>query len=168
MTKTTELYRILSADSKTEKNFYFADRGEGMLQGLEKGTKRFFLVDKKSKKAWELLDKNGGFSYWDASAVEISSVLDMPYKAQRNAVELRAPYYFGINEFEDGVAYLSWTLQPDGRYYADEDGFGMTDDDEITLYAFIDTKANILVPFQPMDDELRNQYREQAKIQQPL
>ncbi len=164
MITAKELYKTLSADFKTERNFYFADRGEGMLQGREKGTNRLFLVNKELKKAWELLDKKGTFSQWDASAVEIASVLDIPYQAQRNAVELRAPYYFGINEFEDGVAYLSWTLQPDGRYYADEDGYGMEDDDEITLYAFIDTESNILVPFQPMDEALKSRYREQAKI----
>lgn len=38
----------------------------------------------------------------------------------------------------------------------------MTDDDEINVYAFIDKKAHILVPFQPMDKDLRERYRRQA------
>ena len=162
MTTPKELYKTLSADFKTEEKFYFADRGEGMMQGWEKGSGRIFLVNKKTKEAWELITANGNFSFWDASAVEIASAIDLPYKSQRNAVELHAPYHFGINEFEDGVAYVSWTLQPDGCYYADEDGFGMEDDDEINFYAFIDTQANILIPFQSMDDSLKTRYRKQA------
>lgn len=162
MTTPKELYTELSADFKIERKYSFADRGEGMMQCREKLTDRVFLVNKKTKEAWELLTANGRFSFWDASAVEIAGTFNLPYKAQRNAVEQRAPYYFGINEFMDGVAYVSWTLQPDGRYYADEDGFGMTDDDEINFYAFIDTKSSVLVPFQQMDDALLEKYRRQA------
>lgn len=164
MTTPKEFYKMLSADFKSESKYSFADRGEGMMQCREKATDRVFLVNKKTEEAWELLSSNGRFSFWDASAVEIAATFNLPYRAQRNAVEVRAPYYFGINEFKDGVAYVSWTLQPDGRYYADDEGFGMTDDDEINFYAFIDTKANVLVPFQEMDDKLRERYRRQAII----
>lgn len=162
MTTPKELYKTLSADFKTEENFYFADRGEGMMQGWENDSNRIFLVNKKTKEAWELITSNGNLSFWDASAVEIALSFALPYRAQRNAVELHAPYHFGINEFKDGVAYVSWTLQPDGHYYVYEDGFGMEDDDEINFYAFIDTQANILIPFQPMDDSLMARYRKQA------
>ena len=70
MTTPKELYKTLSADFKTEEKFYFADRGEGMMQGWEKGSGRIFLVNKKTKEAWELITANGNFSFWDASAVE--------------------------------------------------------------------------------------------------
>lgn len=164
MTNPKQLYKVLAANFKFEKKYYFANRGEGMMQGRDKSTDRVFLVNKNTKEAWELIAANSRFSFWDASAVEIASVLNMPYRAQRNAIELHAPYHFGINEFNDGIACVSWTLEPDGRYYADEDGFGMEDDDEITIYAFIDRSANILIPFQPMDDDLKARYREQAII----
>lgn len=164
MTTPKELYKELSADFKKEERYYFADRGEGMMQGRDNQGKRVFLLNKDTEEAWELLTAGGRLSHWDASAVEIAAVFDLPYKAQRNAVEGYAPYYFGINEFEDGVASVSWMLQPDGEYYADEDGFGMTDDDEVTFQAFIDRDAHILVPFQPMDAHLRERYREQAVL----
>lgn len=162
MQNSKQLYKTLAADFKSEKKYYFADRGDGMMQGREKSSDRLFLVNKNTQEAWELITASGNFSFWDASAVEIASVLNMPYRAQRNAIELHAPYHFGINEFKNGVAYVSWTLQPDGRYYADEDGFGMEDDEEITIYAFIDCSANIIIPFQPMDDGLKKRYRMQA------
>lgn len=31
MTTHKELYKLLSADFRTEENFYFADRGEGLM-----------------------------------------------------------------------------------------------------------------------------------------
>ena len=49
------------------------------------------------------------------------------------------------------MAEVSWQLNPDGRYYMDEDGFGMTSDEEITVYGFIDSEMNVLVKFQYID-----------------
>jgi len=34
----------------------------------------------------------------------------------------------------------------------DDDGYGMTADDEIEIYGFIDTKGNILVKFKAIKD----------------
>lgn len=47
-----------------------------------------------------------------------------------------------------GNRYLMlWQIQPDGRYWEDEDGFGGTSDLEITLYTFIDNKGDFMQPF---------------------
>ena len=46
MTTPKELYKALASDFKSEKRYYFADRGEGMMQGREKSTDRIFLVNK--------------------------------------------------------------------------------------------------------------------------
>ena len=42
---------------------------------------------------------------------------------------------------------VEWTVRPDGSYYADSDGFGMTDDKEITLHGFIDTDGRPIGQF---------------------
>jgi hypothetical protein len=39
-------------------------------------------------------------------------------------------------------------LYPDGMYFADEDGFGMEDNDEVEIYCVIDKDFNVLRPFQ--------------------
>lgn len=44
-------------------------------------------------------------------------------------------------------------FNPDGRYYMDEDGFGITSDEEMTLYGFIDSEMNVLVKFQYIDED---------------
>ena len=56
------------------------------------------------------------------------------------------------NDFKNGLCALVWTTYPDGRYFADEDGFGMEDNDEEKVYCIINTNLEIIVPFQPMDD----------------
>lgn len=158
-----ELYQQLNeAYMADEYKYYLSRLGEGMTFCREMDSRRYYLLNTETKEAYELIGATGSFVKWDAVAVEICTVLDMPMRAQRNAIQTCANYYFGVDPFTEGVACVSWTLQPDGRYYADEDGFGMTDDDEITIYAFIDKKANILVPFQPMDNELKGRYRKQA------
>lgn len=163
MRYSKRLYKELSSDFKTENHYSFAERGEGMMQAREIKGKRVFLVNQESKEAWELINAVGTFSLWKASAVELSSVFGLPSLAQRNAMSAKVPYYFGIEDYKNGVALVVWTLQPDGCYYADSDGFGITDDDEIKIYAYIDKEGHILVPFQPMDDELKKRYQPMAE-----
>ena len=43
-------------------------------------------------------------------------------------------------------------LYPDGMYFADEDGFGMEDNDEVEIYCVIDKEFNVLRPFRPVSD----------------
>ncbi len=40
-----------------------------------------------------------------------------------------------------------WEIQPDGRYWGDEGGFGMEHDEEIVLYTYLDMEGNFTGPF---------------------
>lgn len=51
------------------------------------------------------------------------------------------------------MAQVSWQLNPDGMYFMDEDGFGMTDDDEVKIYGFIDRQSKILVKFLHINED---------------
>lgn len=82
--------------------------------------------------------------------------------------QAKAIRYAGLNRwdgFKDRFCAISWMLYPDGRYFADEDGFGMEDNDEEEVYAIIDTDLNIVEPFRPIKDvsaylkEIRKNYR---------
>jgi len=68
--------------------------------------------------------------------------------------ELRFPFRpivrFTIhyNKFRDnGLAEFFWMVQPDGRYWADDDGFGMENDSEIVLCAEFDQTGKFVTPF---------------------
>ena len=79
-------------------------------------------------------------------------------------------YHFGLySNFKDGLCALSWTIYPDGMYFADESGFGGEDNDKEKVYCIIDTAFDIIIPFRPMKDvkeELRRT-AEKRKEQQP-
>lgn len=51
---------------------------------------------------------------------------------------------FGLR---DGRLIMYWEIQPDGRYWEDEDGFGGTSDSEVTLYTFLDENGDFTGPF---------------------
>lgn len=67
----------------------------------------------------------------------------------------KAVRYARINRwdgFKHGLCAISWMLYPDGRYFADSDGFGMEDNDEEEVYAIINTELDIIEPFRPIKD----------------
>lgn len=43
---------------------------------------------------------------------------------------------------EDALLDFRWMVQPDGWYYADDDGFGMENDEEIVLVTGLDRQGS--------------------------
>lgn len=68
-------------------------------------------------------------------------------KHQCPYLAFKAHYRFWVFPFTGSKAAVEWTVRPDGSYYADSDGFGMTDDEEITLHGFIDTNGRPIGKF---------------------
>ena len=50
-------------------------------------------------------------------------------------------------EKRNGRFIMLWQLQPDGRYWGDDDGFGMEGGPEVTLYAFLNENGDFDGPF---------------------
>ena len=70
----------------------------------------------------------------------------------------RSILYAGIDRWtncKNGLIALSWMLYPDGRYFADEDGYGMEDNDEVKVYCVLDENLQVVRPFAPVDDVSR-------------
>ena len=42
---------------------------------------------------------------------------------------------------------MLWQVQPDGRYWEDDDGFGAENEEEITLYTYLDDQGRFTGPF---------------------
>lgn len=81
-----------------------------------------------------------------------SSLEGLPQDAINNAKELNAHFSTFVRDYKNGVAEVSWQINPDGRYYMDEDGYGMTDDEEITIYSYVDRTGKPLVRFRNIRD----------------
>lgn len=52
-----------------------------------------------------------------------------------------------VYEFRHGFSLFSWMVQPDGRYDADEDGYGADSEDEVVLYAYMNKRGEFVTPF---------------------
>lgn len=128
--------------------------GEGMLWvGESRGP--LFFANSQTGVARQLLDETShlvGFEDRDFDWEKLKTV-EHPYDVNHKHVD-----YGGLGrywDFSDGLCCLCWMLHPDGRYYADEDGFGMRDDEEENIYCIIDSNFRIVIPWQPMTDEDR-------------
>ena len=106
-----------------------------------------FLINHADKTAYELMDKSLHLTFLSEKDVDWDSVKTLENNS--NAYSFSAYYQrFAVEKFKDGVTIVKWTLYPDGRYFMDEDGYGMEDNEESALYGIIDTHANVVIPFQ--------------------
>lgn len=85
--------------------------------------------------------------------IDWESLKNLPKDAQEEARALSFHFPSFIRSFKNGVAKVSWQLNPDGRYFMDEDGYGMTDDEEIEIYGFIDQNAKVVVKFKNINED---------------
>lgn len=131
--------------------------GENMAVYNGEG-KSFTVINKKTGEARMFVSANGELL---AADNEINFVAIKRECLHFNGCKV-VEYWFGrYSNFKNGICALCWTIFPDGRYFADEDGFGMEDNDEEKVYCIINKKMEIIVPFQPMNDveEMLKKYR---------
>ena len=150
--------------SDDQADYYHRDMGYGMLcfRNRSYGNKQTFIVNPTLKKVYPISEANGklvGFTHDD---IDWDNVNQLEHNG--DAERLVADYGgLSIEDYQDGIARVDWMLYPDGRYFADEDGFGMEDNDEVNITAYIDTQCRVVVKFQAMEDEgKRRMLREEA------
>ena len=150
--------------SDDQADYYHRDMGYGMLcfRNRSYGNKQTFIVNPALKKVYPISEANGklvGFTHDD---IDWDNVNQLEHNG--DAERLVADYGgLSIEGYQDGIARVDWMLYPDGRYFADEDGFGMEDNDEVNITAYIDTQCRVVVKFQAMEDEgKRRMLREEA------
>lgn len=122
-----------------------------------------FLVNHLLKEAFVLMQRDLTLPFISQEDVDWVDVESLDNNSKAYAF---SAYYqrFSVGTFRNGVACVEWTLYPDGRYFMDEDGFGMEDNDESVLYGFIDKKARVVVPFQAKDWKEMDALRPEAEM----
>ncbi len=147
------LYQELCSERFTQYPFEIRELGEDMLlvnEVIAQYWKPRFLLDQRIKCAYEFMDRCENLLHVSLEDIDWDTIPCDGYYCAKN---LRASFPIFIHEFENGVSSIRWELNPDGRYYMDEDGFGMTDDEEISVYGFIDRQLNVLVKFRYINDD---------------
>ena len=153
--KEEKLYEVLQSDTYKSDLYKTEDLGEGMAvlyQNIWGWYKPRFVLNHNVKTAFEFMDSYQCLVTVTNEDVDWASLKKLPEEAIYRAECLSFQFPSSIRGFRNGVARVDWQLNPDGRYYMDDDGYGMTADEEIEIYGFIDTKGNVLVKFKAIKD----------------
>ena len=120
-----KLYMVLSAMDFTRNGYRVSELGGGMSvieQVIWGWWKQRYLIDNKNCRAYEIMDGNMDFVNFTTDDIDWDSIKQLPEKAKMRAQDMSAQFPTFIRGFRKGVAEVSWQLNPDGRYYMDEDG----------------------------------------------
>lgn len=154
-TAVQDLYKILSVEEYTHYPYEKQSLGEEMYvinQVIDEYWKPRYLVDEKNKTAVEFMDSWTMLQTICTDDIDWKSLEGLSQDVIDRARNLDAIFPTFVRSFKSGVAEVSWQINPDGRYYMDEDGFGMTDDKEITIYSYVDRTGKPLIKFRIIKD----------------
>ena len=162
-----KLYKVLNTDVYKEYPYEYSELGEGMAvigETMWGWWKHRYLVNHNTKCAYEFMDKNQVLCTVTEDDIDWESLKELPEEARGRARALSFHFPSFIRHFENGVAEVSWQINPDGHYYMDN-GYGMTDDEMITIYGFIDQNAKVVVKFRNINERHRelDRMRKQAE-----
>lgn len=150
-----KLYELLQTDTYKTDVYSTLDLGEGMAV-LHKNFWGFYkpwmVINHNKKTAFEFMDDSETLLTVTENDIDWKSLKKLPEDAILRAKYLSFHFPSFIRAFKNGVAQVDWQLNPDGRYYMDDDGFGMTDDEEINIYGFINTEGKVIVKFRSVKD----------------
>ena len=164
---THYLYQQLCGERYKESPYNEVNLDEGMavIEEVMNGWwKPRFLLDHNTQCAYEFMNENEVLMTVTDDDIDWESLQNLPEEAIRRAMEFSFHFPSSISSYENGVAEVRWQLNPDGRYYMDEDGYGMTDDEEIEIYGYIDRRGKIVAKFRNVIDlDELDEMQEQAE-----
>lgn len=150
MSEEEKLYRELCLSQYQGLSFVQNDLGEDMAlvtQVIGRYWKPRYLMDKEARCAYEFMSIDEVLQIVTDEDIDWDSMKGLPQDAFDRAKAYSFHFPGHVYQYKNGVAEVEWQLNPDGMYYRDDDGFGMTDDEEINLYGAIDRKGKVVKKF---------------------
>lgn len=161
-----KLYRILQSPAYSKHQHEVHNLGEGMSiihESINGWWKPRFLLNNEKKEAYEIMTRSRQLLLVQDGDIDWDSIAHLPEKAIERAKAHSFVFPSSVSSFQHGVSLVTWQLIPDGRYYMDDDGYGMTDDEETDIYGFIDKEAQVIVKFQAIKGDNLSRLRAQAE-----
>ena len=142
-----------------------SDLGEDMAVGeqvIGQYWKPRFLIDHRSRTVVEFISLSKTLQTVSHDDIMWETLSSANEKALSRAEDLSFHFPSFIYGYKNGVAEVQWQLNPDGMYYMDDDGFGMTPDVEYNIHGFIDRRGRVRSKFRHIDSlsELDDMRRE--------
>lgn len=140
-------YAELMENQEIRKDYSIYERGEHILIFSRKGwgEKEMYMVNTSTQKAYHLVDRDGYIRSFSNDDID-PTVFEAGHTSRAAALIVEYTKLC-VSQFKDGKATIEWMLYPDGRYFADEDGFGMEDNDEVNIAAVIDEDCRVIERF---------------------
>ena len=151
-----KMYLLLDSDKFNSKIYKTEGLGEDMAlvsQLIESYWKPRFLLDRTTRRAYEFMDGNEYLITVTDDDIVWSTLKGLPEKYLEVARQHCFHYPSFVYMYRNGVSMVRWQLNPDGRYFQDDDGYGMTSDPEFNIYGFIDREGTVVVPFRAITDD---------------
>ena len=145
-----KMYKLLNTERFNQEQYETTDKGEDMAlvkQSILGWWKPRFLLDYRTQCAYEFMDAGEYLVTITDEDIDWKSLEGLSGEVIARAQNHDGHFPTIIYGFKSGIAEVMWQINPDGRYYMDDDGFGMTDDDEIALWGKIDRTGKVVVPF---------------------
>lgn len=145
-----KMYQLLNTVHYTKGHYKHEDMGEEMTlvwQVIWSWWKPRFLLDRTTQCAYEIMNTNYELVTVTDEDIDWDSLKNLPKNAIARAIRHNAMFPTLIRPFHNGLAKVDWQIHPDGKYYMDEYGFGMTRDQELTLFGSIDRMGNVVDKF---------------------
>lgn len=164
-----KLYKELNTAKYQNRPFKTEDLDEDMSivnEVIWEYWKPRYLMDHRTKCAYEFMNREQCLVTVKLDDIDWDSFTNVDKDAVRRAKELDFHFPSFVLKYQNDVAQVRWQLNPDGMYYMDEDGYGMTDDVEVNIYGFIDRKGKVLSKFRYIrkDEELKEMRFEAEQI----
>ena len=123
--------------------------GENLLL-VEENEDRY-LVNKATGKVRQISMPGYVVGFSDEE-IDFETIDKMPHSQNAHSRRMDYGAICWWDHCQNGLLALCWTLYPDGRYFADEDGFGMEDNDELTVYCVLNDDLEVIRPFTVVPD----------------
>lgn len=144
------LYRELSANSYKNYPYEQYGLGENMTlvnRAINEYWKPRYLMDHDAKSAYEFMSESEILLTVTDEDIDWYSMRDLSQDDLNVALRHSFHYPGHIFRYENGIATVQWQLHPDGMFFCDEDGYGMTPDVEINIVGAIDRKGRVVRKF---------------------
>lgn len=161
------LYKKLTEKKLSENLYKTNDLGENMevvYQLIYGWWKPRYILNHEAKTAFEFMSHYQYLMTVNENDIEWSSLKKQSDSVLENARTQNALFPTFVESFRNGVARIRWQLNPDGRYWMDDDGYGMTCDQEVEVYGYINKEGKVVGKFRLPNEKDKNvDYRKLAE-----
>ena len=124
--------------------------GENLLLVKDEYGDRY-LVNKETGKARQISTPGFVVGLSDEE-IDFATVDKLPHSENAHSRRMDYTPVGWYDRCKDGQIVLVWMLYPEGRYFADEDGFGMENHGEEKIYCVMNDNMEVVRPFTVVDD----------------